>query len=564
MQSTKEAEKPLSACITEPIITISEQSSDLAITERSSVIVTMLELCPSLTIVPEIGTIVKKTRTRKPTPPKTIPEVVLESCISPTEPCTGPVDITVTEDILEVDSFLTSKTILKDAAVTSDLPVLAKPEDTSPLVILKYDENTSTDTSSFTNTTFNRKYTRATWFEKEIAFHLLAEGSYSGRHNGLLRASSIGSKCSRRLGYMVLGYRKGPETAHQQYVLNMGNAVHDMIQMWMAKMGLVKARPVINSRGQIDWEGDAEGTIKDDSTGIHGHYDGLSQPLVFKNPDDSLPLLQNPKSLHYCSIDKTGKRYLLEFKTIANRSKVIAIFLKTTGKGRYKKQVTVKHVIEPGQSLYSDLATLPGSKLKPLTEKGNEKYLEIVTTEKLQDGALLDIIHQPGAFQQLARPKDEHVMQSTYYAHQLKADKVMVIYLAKDSGDKEYSTDSSLNLPIKAYEFDIDPAIVLKVNAKARNLWDVLEKNSVKNPDPKKAENWLPDREFHPDDFMSECKYCSYSYHCYPYNTTVREQLTTRMKEYRGMQLPVLNMKPFQDHSDKEWGRHNSTSVKDV
>ena len=498
---------------------------------------------PLSAVIPETITKPKRVYTKKIiTTPTNTPEVLLEPCISPTEASTASVERTVTTDSSNKDISL-SETILKYNVLENIL------------------ENTSSNTIE-EKIPYTRKYTRATWFEKEIAFHLLAEGSYSGRHNGLLRASSIGSKCSRRLAYMVLGYRKGPETAHQQYVLNMGNAVHDMIQMWMAKMGLVDARPVISSRGTIDWEGDAEGTIKNKETGIHGHYDGLSQPLVLNNTENSLAELKDPRSLYYCSIDKTGKRYLLEFKTIANRSKAIAIFLKSTSTGRLKRLVTAKYVIEPGQSLYSELNTLQGSKLKPLTEKGNEKYLEIVQTEGLKEGALLDVIHQPGAFQQLIRPKDEHVMQATYYADQLKADKILVIYLAKDSGDKEYNTDSSLNLPIKAFEFDIDPNIIRKVKDKAEKLWGTLEKNSKENPE--NPENWLPERESHPDDFMSECKYCSYSYHCYPYNTTVRGQLTTRMKEYRAMKLPVLNMQPFQDHKSNEWGINNSSSVKDI
>jgi hypothetical protein len=400
-----------------------------------------------------------------------------------------------------------------------------------------------------TSTPRTPKYPRAEWFEKKIALHLLNEKNKSGRHNGLIRGSSLGLKCSRRLAYMVLGYQEGPATAHQQYVLGMGNAVHDMIQMWMANMGLVKATPFISKFNTIEWKGNAEGTIRDSTDGIIGHYDGLTEPLAL-----------DPNT--YCAIDKKGVKYLLEFKTISNRSKVIAVFLKNTGTAKYPKLCTAKYIIEPGQSLMlsENLQKLPGSKFKPIDEKGNEYFHDLMTKENLPPGSLLDVYHQIGQFQSIAKPKDEHIYQATYYASRLKADKILIVYLAKDAGEGEYSTPSIMNIPIKAFEVPVSEEVIVKVSEKAQNLWQSIE---LKKELTDVVEKWLPDRKFTPDDFMSECTFCPYTYTCYPSNNTVKEQVERRMKEHKALGLPMITGEPFTTHDKTHWGLESIEKVND-
>ncbi len=377
---------------------------------------------------------------------------------------------------------------------------------------------------------------RAHWFEKQVAKHLITEALDTGRSNGLIRGSSIGSKCLRKLGYMILGYGESPTSAHSQYVLNFGNAFHDMVQSWMSRNGLVKATPYIAIDGNIHWDGDAEQNILDVEDGITGHYDGLTQPL--------LPI---PEGIG-CALSPSGKRYLLEFKTISNKSRVHAMFYEQISGEDY----TVKYLVPAGKDLYADLPRLEGSPPKKLMSRGNEEWFERVKENNIPPGTLLNVIHKPGAFSELTKPKEEHIEQATYYASRLKADGILIVYLAKDFDESSYESQSLLNIPIKAYEVDISTSTIDGIRRKASAVWNYLEEGRKRSTDP---EAWLPPRAFSPDEPFSECKYCSYSYTCHPENEKVKQSQATKFMEQAVLNLPVSNGRPFQKHGPDDWGR---------
>jgi hypothetical protein len=380
---------------------------------------------------------------------------------------------------------------------------------------------------------------RATWFENRLAFHLVESAIENGRSNGLIRGSSVGSKCLRKLGYMILGYEEQPQGAHSQYVLNFGNAFHDMVQGWMAHMGLVNATPYLAPDGSMQWNGDAEGTILDTEDGIIGHYDGLTRPLV---PTD-----------FSCAMDDSGKRYLLEFKTISNKSRMHAVFLHDFGTETDPDLCTIKYLVPPGKDLLSALEPLEGSPPKPLHSKGNEVYMDMVQKMGLQSGALLNVIHKPGAFTELTRPKDEHIYQATYYASRLGADAILIVYLAKDMGEDSYDTNSLWNLPVKAFEATVDKKVIDAISSKTRTLWETLERGQ--NERPEDPESWLPFRSMSPDDKFSDCKFCSFAYTCYPDHPKVLERLGERFEQQAMALLPVATGKPFIKHDKDSWGR---------
>jgi hypothetical protein len=379
---------------------------------------------------------------------------------------------------------------------------------------------------------------RAGWFEKAVAKFLLEDSKKSGRNNGLLRGSSLGLKCPRRLGYMVLGYEEEPTTAHDQYVLAFGNAFHDMVQGWMSRMGLVNATPFIHE-GTLSllWKGDAEQHILDAKDGVIGHYDGFTRPIT-KNEDT------------YVLAEKEGDRYLLEFKTISNKNKIVVIYYEVIDGIEY----TVKYVLPQGRTTYDDLPRLEGSPPKKLSSKGNEKYAATVgvlrKNNTLPRRFILDIINKPGKFTELTKPKEEHIDQATYYAHKLNADKILIVYLAKDFDRDLYQEDSIWNIPIKAFESDIDIEVVSSLKRKTSSFWATLEEQQSKTDNP---EAWLPPRPFSPDEHFSECKWCPYSYVCYPNHISHIEKTTRRFEEQALANLPVAKGVAFERH--KIWGR---------
>lgn len=358
---------------------------------------------------------------------------------------------------------------------------------------------------------------RAHWFENYIADYLLKKASNSGRSNGLVRGSSLGVKCSRRIGYMVLGYGEEPTSAHNQYVLGFGNAFHDLIQTWMSDSGMVNAKPYLAQDNSLQWSGDAEGTLLDPDDGVIGHYDGLTIPL----------------SETYTA-DNNGKRYLLEFKTITNKSRVHVVKYEViNGQG-----FTVKYTLSPGLALYDILPRLEGSPPKAIGSKGNEIYLSYVKEYNVVNGTVLDVLHKKGQFSELIKPKEEHVYQSTYYAYKLDADAIIVVYLAKDFDETQYESVDIKNVPIKAFEFNVEPSVVSTIKSKLNKLWNSLETAG------------LPPREFSPLDMFSECNFCPYRYTCYP-----EHKNKTRFEQQAVLKLPVPTGQPFEKHDADSWGR---------
>ena len=135
----------------------------------------------------------------------------------------------------------------------------------------------------------------------------------SGRDNRYIRGSSIGY-CSRQIGYMLLGYSGLPNNGYSQVTLDLGNAIHDMLQIRLVSLGWIKAKPIIRE-GRLDWEQDGdplsgcELTVLDHENRIIGHCDGITVPLSKKETEHGCEYLPDPN----------GERYLIEIKSITDR-----------------------------------------------------------------------------------------------------------------------------------------------------------------------------------------------------------------------------------------------------
>ena len=371
-----------------------------------------------------------------------------------------------------------------------------------------------------------KKYERAEWFERAIAAKFIEDAGNSGRRAGLIRGSSAGVTCKRRLAYAIFGYEPLPNDAANQWTLNVGNGLHDMIQMMMAKWGFVNAKPVINEGGDVAWLGDCEGDVLDKVHGIIGHYDGLTVPLK----------------------SQANQRFLLEFKTCTDRPKTIAVMLENFDGMAH----TFKYVVGDGQSVFSpELERLEGSPGKLLTSRGNELYLEIAQqmgavdadANPLVDKALIDVVVQPGKFTKLSAPSPEHVCQASYYAKTLGADRCLVIYLAKDPGKGWYAEDSIFNVPIKAYAFEPDLVSVAKFEQRCLEVWDYVERRE------------LPPAEFVPGKAGAECLWCNYSHLCHPDVPDIKVKKARYIRELAMIGKDGLSELPWVTHSEEEQGR---------
>jgi len=368
-----------------------------------------------------------------------------------------------------------------------------------------------------------RKYERAEWFEKAVAQRLLLESTETGRRAGLVRGSSAGVKCLRRLAYPIFGYEPMPNDADNCWTLGLGNAVHDWIQLKMAEWGIVNAEAKIVNH-QIVWTGDCEGNVLDKEHGITGHYDGLTVTM------------------------DNGLRYLLEFKTKTDKAKVQAVFIETWN----DELCTVKYVVPVGMSAFSqELPRLQGSPPKPLSSAGNEEYQRIAEQMGLVPGcqrALVDVVVKPGSFSSLSTPDAPHVAQASWYAKNLGADQCLVIYLAKEM-TSSYDSESLWNVPVKAFSFAPDLKAAGEFEARAKEVWRWIERRELPPPGAK------------PDDGSMDCLYCNFKHLCWPENPKVKEYTARAVRELSEIGRELSDA-PWVTHSEAEVGALLKDEVK--
>lgn len=338
----------------------------------------------------------------------------------------------------------------------------------------------------------------------DISIQLHKERLLNIRDERYIRASSIGM-CRRRIGYSVLGYQPTPEDSHSLFTFDLGHAIHFMIQSKLVSMGWIKAKPTFNKDNSIAWKqtsdklSGCELQILDHDLRIMGHCDGVTVPLVKST---------NEEGITTYIPNKSGERYLIEIKSITDKSRFWVLGIPDGGKEpitdinsgfididpdnfngkiqqrvakfQYTRKVTTKH----------STIDYPVYKLKV---NGKD---ELVT--------VLMIGNSVGSFTSLQSPKANHIAQASLYASYLNIDKILFIYVGKDSDSKNYQDDNILNLPIKIIEHKVDSTDVLAIKQKIKDVYSYTDKTE------------LPPRDFKWEEDRSECTFCPYNWQCYP------------------------------------------------
>lgn len=340
----------------------------------------------------------------------------------------------------------------------------------------------------------NTAKTRIPALERAFAEHLLSLQDDSHRDNTYTRISSSGeAPCqiyNRRTGAHTVR-----NTAHQEYVFQVGHSYHDMWQRISHAMGLSWCQ---NEDGR--WNGLAEVEVADHDMQVMGHFDLFTAPIGYHPKDGKL------------MVGRGSTHFLVDFKTMGN---IPAIKVRNTG-DRYPK-------------------TLRG----------------ITETMEIKGGT---VTIEPGKWDGLKRMKDEHRLQASQYAHMIAKDGlpldrwpphwthariegdrvfpkvggVIIVYLAKDKAMRDYPDEfDPMNVPVKVYAERIRPDILGELHAKYRFLNTCVEpfREAVKGLDGSKSGEvrrnearleFEPERTPWPGGMAFPCAYCSFRHHCWP------------------------------------------------
>ena len=325
------------------------------------------------------------------------------------------------------------------------------------------------------------------------------------RDNRYLRCSSIGD-CSRKIGYQLLGYQPLPDNSHSKFILSLGNAIHDLIQRKLVALGWVKAKPILSIDGQIDWEQTEEDPLSgcelniiDHELRIIGHCDGVSVPLK-KEGEDYTP-------------DLSGKRYLIEIKSISDKPRFWVLGIRDGGKNWIHENDYPSEFIEIDVELSSTSKTLQQrvSKFQHSREVRSVRFgkrmcpvYKVMVEGKEEDVTIIMIGNSIGAFSSLNKPKPEHIQQASLYASQLGLEDILFIYVGKDVDPKHYTEDEFLNLPIKIFETKVTPLSVDLIKEKIGSIYKYTD------------EETLPPQEYKFGEDHSPCKWCPFLWQCYP------------------------------------------------
>jgi len=374
--------------------------------------------------------------------------------------------------------------------------------------------------------------------EKVITHFLLKERSKQARDNRYIRGSSIGM-CKRKIGYQLLGYQPVPENGHSMFILNLGNAIHDMLQKTLVDMEWIKAKMVLKNGG-IDWEqtddekSGCELLIFDHEKRVIGHCDGVTVPLAKRKGGEGL-------DGYYP--DPSGERYLIEIKSISDKPNFWVLGIRNGEEGPINEEDCPPEFIdlsyeESGSknkmqklSRYQHSRTVRskyGSRICPVykVKVGNKD--ELVTV--LMAG------NSMGAFSSLEKPKSEHVMQASLYANYLGIEKILFLYVGKDIDSRSYDNDDLLNFPIKIFEHEVDDLDIGVIEDKIETIYSFVDKKE------------LPPRDYNWEDNKSPCKFCDFNWQCW------KDKVNTEVLDARleTLGIPKLKEGPEVMHKAKK------------
>jgi hypothetical protein len=374
---------------------------------------------------------------------------------------------------------------------------------------------------------------------RAIAYSMVQNRNKEERDNRYIRGSSIGM-CKKRIGYQILGYQGVPEGGHSLFILDLGNAIHDMVQRYLVKMGWIKAKPILQKDGMIDWkqlddpQSGCELSIINHDLRIIGHCDGVTVPLV-KNP--------NAEGLDSYYPDPSGERYLIEIKSITDKPRFWVLAIRDGGTDTIDEEdcpaefINISYETSQAGNLMQKISRFQhsrtvrsrfGTRVSPVYKLKVEGRDELVT--------VLMVGNSMGAFSSLERPKSEHVMQASLYAHELNLNKIIFIYVGKDIDSRTYEdAEDLLNLPVKVYEHTVQPLDIATIKGKIRNIYEYVDKGE------------LPPRDYGWDEDKSSCKWCPYAWQCWPDKVNIDRI----RKQLEALGLPELKEGPSIMHKPK-------------
>jgi hypothetical protein len=338
--------------------------------------------------------------------------------------------------------------------------------------------------------------------ELSTSFHV--EQAHHPRKNDVVRASSIG-ECRRKLAYRILWWREGipepPMDSHLLSIFDLGHALHLQLQTRLSNPGPLKwiDADLVFDAGRPKWTGNCEIRLEDPDLFVAGHCDGLSRPLKRVQFEEYERLVPTEPD------DPAGLRYIIDIKTITARDRIEPVW---------------------------DMRT----------------------------GQFLIMKEPPSPFARLEKAKDEHIAQTSIYAHlttrpNFKTDRLdgplpklphlMVIYLAKDVAPDWYGRYPALypeprgllNSPYKVFTQPASPTLIAALLKKVALVRDHL------------AEGRLPARDYHhsPQKPDWHCTDCPFRHTCYAdegYFADDRRPVPTRITD------ALLQV---ESHEKKEW-----------
>jgi hypothetical protein len=377
--------------------------------------------------------------------------------------------------------------------------------------------------------------------ERSFAKALLSKNK-NDRDNRYIRGSSIGA-CCRRIGYQLLGYQGIPDTGHSMSVLDLGNAIHDVIQRNLVNIGWIKAKPIINNNGTIDWEqtddilSGCELPILNHNLRIIGHCDGVTVPLVktVKNGVEEF------------TPGEDGERYLIEIKSITDRSSFWVLGIRDGGTGPISEESNPSEFIELSYEASSSGGIM--QKLgrfqhkREVRGKFGSKECGVYKLKIDNKDELVTVImagDSMGSFSALKKPKAEHILQASLYARELGLEKILFLYIGKDVDSRHYSNNDSLfNVPMKIFEWTVTALDINLIDSKIARIYEAVDRGE------------LPSKDYNFEEKKSPCRYCPYNWQCYP-DRVDEAKLKGINLELEEISLPTLQKGPGVLHRYKK------------
>jgi len=329
--------------------------------------------------------------------------------------------------------------------------------------------------------------------------------------------------CNRKIGYDILGYRGIPETAHGLVTLDMGEAIHLMVQRYLVKLGWIESTLTVKN-GEFVWKnppiGGCEIPFKDEKRRLSGRCDGITVPLL--HTDDGT-------TFGSYTPHPDGVRYLVEIKSISDRSTFLVRGIRDGGKST---------ISTPSEFL--DITAKPSRSSKKLQQLFY-KYLhsrKVVESWGVRECPVYSLniknSAEPvtvtlatnilGKFSNLRGPVPYHLAQASAYAQHFGLEDILFIYVGKDADPAGYEDAEDFeNSPIKVFHHKVDSTDLALIDIQLEEIYSFVDAGKL----PPHGHS-LGDR---------ICDFCPYKWQCFPGSVDV-DKINSKL-EAIGMQKLV-------------------------